>query len=147
MDKNTNIPNTAYVFRKWSRAGYAIFNSLKRVVNIGQLDISISEVLASKSGTGKICENFYFNIPLNESETDDSKCLSESVLEQLLILLTPQKTISQSSVSRIYSFIYFFKNYIPKANSKLFGVDTYCLKLNCIKSFYYKYLMFKDCRL
>lgn len=42
MFKTERINSNPVVFSKWSRKAYAVFSSLKRVVNIGQLSVDIS---------------------------------------------------------------------------------------------------------
>ena len=41
MRKKNPITTSAYVFLKWSRKGYAIFASLKKIINIGRLTVDL----------------------------------------------------------------------------------------------------------
>lgn len=140
--RHTGIQNQAFVFRQWSRAGYAIFNSLKRVVNIGNLDIAISSVLGSKATSYSIHKDFTNNQILEDSESEDSSLLSEALIQETLSLLTPQKTVGASPVGRKASCL------VLLANSILLLVNSYIISSSTIdKSFHFNNLRLRigDC--
>jgi len=73
-------------FRRWSRAGYAIFCSLSSTVTIGRLAVSIADKSLQKAVEGST--DFHFAISSEESPEEKKK---KAELEASLILT--QETI------------------------------------------------------
>ncbi len=76
------ITNSAFAlrFRRWSRAGYAIFRSLSRTVNIGQLNFLIADKSLHKS-VG-IYVGLPFGIDFEDSAFEDEEALTEALSVQ-----------------------------------------------------------------
>jgi len=81
--KNTHHP-LSLRFRRWSRAGYAVFCSLGRTVTIGSLAVSISDKSLQKSvGVSKCSE-------LNFASDTESSSVESTESEELDLILNPQ---------------------------------------------------------
>lgn len=71
MFRQTQQNATTIRFRRWSRAGYAVFCSLSNTVTIGRLAVSIADKSLQKAV--EACTNLPFAISSEESPEEKKK--------------------------------------------------------------------------
>jgi len=108
--KNTHI-SSSLRFRRWSRAGYAVFCSLGCTVTIGSLAVSVSDKSLQKSVGNSKCPAFNFTC-----DVDSRDPFSE--LQDPEILLCPGKEMS------------FLKNSTESAAACSRNTNNYFINLN-----------------
>jgi len=60
-------------FRRWSRVGYAIFNSLTRCVNIGALSASVCDKTLQKLEVNTLTERCFGTKSFNDDESNPTE--------------------------------------------------------------------------
>lgn len=94
--KYTSLHNTKSIrFRRWSRAGYAVFCSLGSNVTIGRLVISISEKSLEK--TGAISSSVAFTSTSTSTSEDEANDNEFSDIEAVLQIAQLEK-LSESTM-------------------------------------------------
>ncbi len=73
MNKKFTNSQVSLRFRRWSRAGYALFVSFTFAVTIGVLAVSVCEKSEAKALTGGLLksENTFFSLDENDQELND----------------------------------------------------------------------------
>jgi hypothetical protein len=66
-------------FRRWSRAGYAVFVSMTCAVTIGVLAVSVCEKSEVKSIAGSILKNEFAFLTAEEDESKGSEVLLKAI--------------------------------------------------------------------
>ncbi len=69
---HSRYTSKTFVFNRWSRSSYAIFNSLSKVVNIGRMRIDMLPAADLKSKTFLEIKSFIANL-LPETDEDDGE--------------------------------------------------------------------------
>lgn len=109
--KQNNLQNARSIrFRRWSRAGYAVFCSLACNVTIGSVAGSISDKSLQKAASTTV-----ISISLNNSESESpeefmAKDNSELVIEQLQEINLPNKTFESAAACGLNTNILFNQN-------------------------------------
>ena len=94
-------------FRRWSRAGYAVFNSLGSYVTIGNLVISISDKSLQKSVSGVLNS---LNVIGSEADTIENSIIKseiESALLEIQIATLSEITFDTVAACDFYKTKYF----------------------------------------
>ena len=108
MNKQVKKTNSSLRFRRWSRAGYAVFCSLTCCVTIGCLAIAISDKSLQKAvGTA--------SIKLNITEYESDEKLKEHadfelVIQQLQETGLMEKTLESATSCGINKYFIFKSN-------------------------------------
>lgn len=109
--KNTHHP-LSLRFRRWSRAGYAVFCSLGRTVTIGSLAVSISDKSLQKSVGVSKCSELNFASDTESSAVESTESVElEAVLCQVRKLSFLEITTESAAACSQYS-----NNYIIHQN-------------------------------
>ena len=112
-------------FRRWSRAGYAVFVSLSYAVTIGVLAISVSTKSAHKSANTQVVLAPATDFAEHESETDITEVvLNSNKIENIIIVNT-----TNDKTARAYE-----QNLIKKQTKRL-------IQSNLIQPFFYFILL------
>lgn len=101
MRGQTHIQKEQIRFNRWSRAGWAIFRSLSRVVNIGHVDMHIQEqALLKTSGINGLSLPSDHSDQNNTEKSEPSEGICTDLIPALIMLimlvLTIQTDISYS---------------------------------------------------
>lgn len=88
MQKHPHIRQVVR-FRGWSRKGYAVFISLGRLVTIGCLGKSVTEIALRKQKGGAV-QTTYRQPATGEPETEESSGGWPEPVRELLLCLLPQ---------------------------------------------------------
>lgn len=94
-------------FRRWTRAGYAVFNSLGNCVTIGNLVGSISEKSLQKSVSSLINKLSVDNPEIDSDEKAKEKSELESALLEIQIV-TLTKVAFDTVAARSYNTTKYF---------------------------------------
>ncbi|MBI9033058.1 MAG: hypothetical protein JEZ03_01165 [Bacteroidales bacterium] len=109
MRRHTHIQRDHIQFTHWSRAGWAVFRSLGRIVNIGHVDMGIQEQSLMKSSCSNNLSLLSDSSDKNTTEkTEPSESsfadLIPALMMLLALLLSSQTDISYSGSSPIFHF-------------------------------------------
>ncbi len=105
--KSFKLLNTTSIrFRRWSRAGYAVFRSLSANVTIGCLEIGISNKSLQKSTKTSTSSSCLFGSELNSP--DKLKAISELEMALLQIQETSLVEITLDDAAAIRPDLYYF---------------------------------------
>ncbi len=89
MNKKVANNHVTLRFRRWSRAGYAVFVSLSYAVTIGFLAVSVSAKSAHKSANTQVILAPATDFAEHESETDIAEVvLNSNKIENIIIVNT-----------------------------------------------------------
>ena len=87
MRKKNSITTSTYVFSKWSRKGYAIFASLKKIINIGRLTVDLCCIaqLKNENLISRLTVNNYQKENEEQTDTEGIADVVELLLQNYLL--------------------------------------------------------------
>jgi len=104
MIKQTKIQAQSIRFRRWSRAGFAVFCSLSSLVTIGCLAVSIADRSVQKCITTSIIQ--CSGIKNESSEIDSDLLPSDVIIEPTSVVLIHSVSTDEVACYSINKFIH-----------------------------------------
>ena len=99
--RSVKLQNTTSIrFRRWSRAGYAIFRSLTANVTIGCLEVGISDKSLQKSTRTTASSNYLFGSELESPDKLKAKSELEIALLQIQETSLIEITLDDAAANR-----------------------------------------------